>query len=180
MVDGLHYLEDDGYGVVSLTDPVELHVDDWGSALQAALTAPLDLGGAPFASWVLARLFALSTDLGSVTGSRVEVVDDAVFVLDWVVSAEDEPVAKVQIQGGMLGVGLLGVQARDLGRRIVDPLTAVLAARPHEVATGVIRVRDPDWVEAPHDYRPRPGDDAANVFGWDGVRYLGADNVVLR
>ncbi len=180
MADGLRFREDDGYGVVSLADPVEVHVDDWALALQAALATPIDLDEAPFASWVLARLAAVSTGLAAPTRAPVDIVDDAVYVLDWVVSIEDEAVAKVQIQGGMIGVGLLGVQDRDLGGRLVDALTGVLAARPHEVAPISLRSRDPDWAEAPDDYRPRPDERAANVFGWDGARYLGADNVVPR
>jgi len=178
-IDKFRVVADDGFTVVNFDDPVELHVDDWDEQLETQLNARacvVDLSGAPRASWVLARLAALMGQ--SPTEGPVELVDDAVFVVDFVVWAEDaKPVAKVQIQGGMIGVGLLGVQERRLEHRLIDALTQALVASPQTYEICSVRVRDPDWLEAPSDYTPSPDAERFNAFGWDGQRLLGADNV---
>ena len=140
----------------------------------------MPLAGAPFASWVLARLVGLSgPDAGAdAEPGPVEVIEDAVFVRDWIVAdSAGAAVAKLQIQGGMIGVGLLGVQTRTADRGIVDALTAAMVARPFDVGLVRTRVRDPVWAEVPEAFRPEPSPDTANQYGWDGVRYLGVDNV---
>ena len=170
-----------------------MHVDDWADQLQAGLSAAaqhgvaVTLDGAPIASWVLARLAKLSRseppalELAGeplAPDGPVEIVDDAVFVLDWrVVDAEGVTRAKLQIQGGMVGVGLLGVQDRDLGPRLVEALTEALLTSPADVDTVCARVQDPDWMNTPQDYVPAPSAEHVNHYGWDGTRYLGTQNV---
>ena len=131
---------------------------------------------------MLSRLAHLSlapeNDGGRERCSEIEVIDDAVFVRDWVVIGRDgRPQAKLQVQGGMIGVGLLGVQERAHGRRIMNGFTHQLTLEPEALAQVVVRVRDPLWVEAPEDFRPVPTADHVNAYGWDGQRFLGADNV---
>ncbi|MEM7674784.1 MAG: hypothetical protein AAF449_02145 [Myxococcota bacterium] len=178
MAGAFDILLDDGFTVVELEDPVELHVDEWDVLLKTELKAKgrsVELQGAPYASWALARLNALCAR--SFTEGPIELVDDAVYVLDFVVHERARPVAKIQVQGGMIGVGLLGVQARALDRRLVDAFTQAMVADPQTCAVSSVRVRDPDWLEAPSDYCPRPDKDRFNTYGWDGHRFLGHDNV---
>ena len=156
-------------------------MDDWGSELVLELLDPPRLDGAPFASWVFARIASLAGFEPPPDSPVVEVIDDAVYVLDWVVTTLDgTTVAKLQVQGGMVGVGLLGVQRRELGTSVVDALLAAMIERPLDVSRSKVLVRDPDWEEAPDDYLPRPDGRHANAFGWDGHSYLGVENVIPR
>lgn len=167
--------------MVELDDPVEVRVEAWDDWLRSRLAhrAPA-LHGAPLASWVLARLAAL-TDEPLPADAAVELIDDAVFVRDMVVEEESgSPVAKLQIQGGMIGVGLLGVQNRSVGVRVTEALTAALGADPNELRPISVRVRDPDWDDAPQDYIPVPDPGRVNTYGWDGRAFLGADNVKIQ
>ena len=179
---GFRFIADDGFGVVELADPVEVQVEDWDAHLLRALAKPLSLDNSPFASWVLARLAFMRDDLvDDPARSPVEVIEDALFVIDWRVEDENgRVVAKLQVQGGMVGVGLLGVQERDLTTSLVDALTTILVELPEQLAPVCICVRDPAWTDWPDDFTPTPGPQTVNAYGWDGARFLGADNVRPR
>lgn len=147
---------DDGFTPVSLGNlACELSVEDLDRRL-AVFALP---GGAPLASWLLARLERLSGGLGLAPDGEDEV-EDALWILDFVVEEAGQPVAKVQLQAGAIGAGLLGVaRAPDDAARLVDALVAALTAAPDEVAPCRTRV-----------VCPRTG--AAAVYGFDGTRYL--------
>ncbi len=160
---GLEFQVDDGFTAVELEDGVDVEVEDLDARLLARGLP--DLNGAPVASWAFARLGALvggedATRRLALDPDTVEHVDDALFVIDFVVRASGAPVAKVQLQGGTIGVALLGV-ARD-ATAVLEAFEAALLAAPGEVA--VCRVLTLD---------PTQGADAPiHAYGFDGARYL--------
>lgn len=152
---------DDGFTAVDLEAGADVAVDDLDERLVAAGRLP-ELGGAPVASWVFARLGALvggedATRRLALDPDTVEHVDDAVYVVDFVVRCAGEAVAKVQIQGGTIGVALLGV-ARDV-EAVVEAFEGALLADPTEVAVCRVQVLD-----------PKSGPLCA--YGFDGAEYL--------
>lgn len=156
---------DDGYTAVELEGGVDVVVEDLDRRL-VATTPPL--AGAPVASWIFARLGALVGPEDAVrrlalSSDTVEHVDDGVFVVDFVVTRDDEPIAKLQVQGGTIGAGALGVaRSESIATDVVAALEAALAREPEEVAICRIRVLDPAVDEKPREY------------GYDGHGYLGA------
>ncbi len=96
----------------------------------------------------------------------VEVCGDAVFVADFLVYTKDgRGAAKVQIQGGSIGVGVLGMAAGGVDQRaIVNALIDQLIQSPSDLAIAEVRVIDPTW------------DGEPNRYGFDGRTFLGRDN----
>lgn len=177
-----HFAVDDGYAVLDLPEPLlELAVEDLDARLVTSGHVP-ELGGAPLASWLLARLEALTEGRGlGFSPGLVEHVDGGVWVVDFVVTRGDAPVGKVQLQAGMIGAGVLGVvAAQEDPAAVVQALGQVVLQAPEEVRACEVRVADPEWLEAPEDYAPPPEEDAVCRFGFDGEAYLGADNVRPR
>lgn len=172
---------DDGYAEVELGDAlVEIAVDDLDARLLAQGGLP-ELGGAPVASWLLARLAALTGGGLGLDPQLVEHIEGGVWVLDFVVTREASPVAKVQLQAGMIGAGVLGVIAEG------EPLESLLVGlqgrlleAPGQVEVAQIQVVDPDWAACPEDYTPPPTVGSRCRFGFDGAAYLGADNPRAR
>ena len=152
---------DDGFTVVELGEGAcELALDDLDLRLEAAAALPAR-GGAPLASWLLARLERMTGGLGR-DPAAVDEIEGAVFVLDFVVREGDAEVAKVQVQAGGVGAGLLGVvrSAAD-APRVVDAWIAALVAAPAQVASVRIQVAEP------------AGRGPPAAYGHDGARYLG-------
>lgn len=169
----LRFVLDDGFAVVEFgATATDLEIDD----LDARIPAP-ELGGAPFASFLLARLAHLTGPLG-LDPDLVEHVEGGVWVLDYVVSSGEAVVAKVQLQGGMQGAGLLGVAADpDTARAVLEAFCAAVAAGA-EVAACRVRIVDPDWRLDPAGFTPAPADDSVLEFGRDAAGgWLGAGNV---
>jgi hypothetical protein len=148
---------DDGFTPLALGNQAcELAVEDLDLRLVAAARLPVGPGPA-LASWLLARLAHLAGDLGL---GPEEEVEDAVWILDFIVAEGGAPVAKLQLQAGAIGAGLLGVARGDGdAARVVAALVAVLTAAPEGVAPVRVRVAAPGG--------------PVHEYGFDGARYLG-------
>lgn len=156
---GFEFAVDDGFTAVELDGAQEIEVEDLDARVAPHLP---DLGGAPVASWVFARLGALvggedATKRLALDPDTVEHVDDALFVVDFVVRRDGATVAKVQLQGGTIGVALLGLTT-DEG--VVRAFEGALAEAPEVVASCRVLTLDPNG-------------GPVHVFGHDGARYLG-------
>ncbi len=152
--------------------------------LQADLEEPLigsgrlpEIGpGVPVASWVLARFRRIAPDYFPDQASIVS--DGGGYSFDFYVFRGEDPVAWLQLQGGMNGVVLIGeVREQSLSRCLSDLVLALLLDRPSEIAAYTVEVIDPYWEIEPDDYQPTPTEESRNRYGWDGTRYLGAGNV---
>lgn len=176
-----HFQVDEGFAVLELPEVLhELAIEDLDARLlQHDLPG---LQGAPLASWLLARLEALTEGRG--LGFRpglVEHIEGGVWVVDFVVHHRERPAGKVQLQGGMIGAGLLGVLAEhESPEAVLSALVARLVDAPGEVAVCEVRIVDPEWETSPEDYAPAPDSTSVARFGFDGARYLGADNVAPK
>lgn len=157
----LTFALDDGWGVVELADPVELALEDFDAVLHASGRVP-ELGGAPLASWVLARLAALAGGRLGLLEEGVELCEGAVFVVDFVVAGPAGPVGKVQVQGGAIGVGLLGV-VEGSAEAVAQALRDALLGEPEVLASYAVAVAEPGA-----DGEPGP----VFRYGWDGARFL--------
>lgn len=163
-----------------------------------------DLGAAPVASWFLARLAALA---GShLNLNETEHTDGGGCVIECVVSrvlrdAASEtartgqlylfdmpaferagpagyPVAEFQIVADMEGIALLGHHLAECpAEDILTAFTTALLAAPAKLRAFTVRVYDPEWDLDPEMYTPRPTRRTRNSYGWDGVHFLGADNI---
>jgi hypothetical protein len=162
-----------------------------------------DLGGSPIASWLLARLARLTDDrLG--LASRCDT-DGGGYVVDFVVyrvhvAWEDEaalgqrflfnmeefqrpvepehPIASFQFQADMEGAAVLGRRAADCpGEEVLEAFAAAIIAAPTDLLPRQLVVKDPEWKLDPEMYRPRPVKGSRNSYGWDGVQFLGRDNI---
>jgi hypothetical protein len=181
------YLEDDGFDVrLTRTGKVP------------------ELGGAPVASWLLARLAHL-TD-GRLGLASEEHTDGGGYVVEFVVylAAIDpaqqralleqpllfnleelgvfvEPerlVASFQFQADMEGATVLGERAADCpAEEVLAALAAALLVAPAGLMPREVAVRDPELREDPEMYRPRPRKGSRNSYGWDGFEFLGKDNI---
>lgn len=169
---------DDGFACLDLGEALcEISVEDLQEQLQDTGRLP-DLAGAPLASWLLARLQFLSADAPLVPSDAVEDIEDGVWVVDFVVGQGGLPIAKVQLQAGMAGAGLLGVAGNsEQAGLLVQSLIQRLLEAPSAVAECQIRIHDPLWRVDPGAYAPHPGDDAVVHYGFDGEVYLGKDNI---
>lgn len=154
---------DDGFAVLDLGEALcELAVDDFDRLILEIPAVQL-LPAAPLASWLLARLCQLNGGLG-LQSDAVECIEGGVWVLDFVVHGGEQPVAKVQLQAGTIGAGLLGVAVDpEQAEGLMQALLQALHEAPSAVAVCRIRIRDP---EADLEY----------TYGFDGQNYLGAEN----
>lgn len=175
-----HFVVDDGYTPLELGEAlVQIAVEDFDERLLGSGRVPA-IGPAPIASWVLARLEALSGEGGlGFSPGFPEFVDGGTWVLDFLVGRGAEPVGKVQLQGGMIGVGALGVLAPgEDPEAVVGALCEALLAAPEAVRPIEVWVVDPEQGDLPEEYEPEPNDGHVCRFGYDGEAYLGADNPV--
>ncbi len=132
--------------------------------------------GVPVASWVLARLRRIAP--GYVSDRSLIVSDGGGYSFDFYVLRGEDPVAWLQLQGGMNGVDLLGeVSEPTQFESLTNLLLATLLDQPTEIAVCTFEVIDPDWQVEPDYYEPTPSEQSRNHYGWDGTRYLGADNI---
>jgi hypothetical protein len=160
-----------------------------------------DLGGAPIASWLLARLERL---VGPVVAGK-EYNDGGGYLVEFVayevyVEPEkpkgafvqpllfdtdalgihiepDKPVASFQFQADMQGAAVLGYRAVDCpGEDVLKALAAAFLAAPEDLVPCKVAVIDPEWREDPEMYKPRPFKGSRNWYGWDGRKFLGQDN----
>lgn len=177
-----HFSGDDGYAEVDLGEALaEVEVDDFDQRLLSKDNLP-NLDGAPLASWLLARLEAIVVGGGlAMTPDVVEHVEGGVWVVDFVVTEGERAVAKLQLQAGMIGAGVLG--AIDAGvalEPVLQALQDTLLSEPAQVQPIEVRIVDPDWAISPEDFSPTPTPKSQCRFGFDGARYLGADNPAPR
>jgi hypothetical protein len=181
----------------------DLTDDDFVLRLTGSGKVP-DLGGAPVASWLLARLGRLTGDRLGLAG--VADVDGGGYMVEFVVyriparpedrkatfmepllfnmdevyvNIEPErPVASFQFQAGMEGTAVIGRRAADCpAEAVLDALASALLVAPSELSPRELVVRDPEWKLDPEMYRPRPVKGSRNWYGWDGSRFLGEDNI---
>jgi hypothetical protein len=174
--------------------------DDLGLLLTRSGKLP-ELGGAPLASWLLARLARLTNDSLGLAGE--EHNDGGGYVIEFVVyrvHAEPEnnnapfvqlllfdpgeciepdlPVASFQFQADMEGAVVLGQRDPDFpAGQILEAFAAALLAAPTELTARELAVRDPEWQLDPEIYTPWPEEDSRNWYGWNGFRFLGKDNI---
>lgn len=149
---------------------------DLGEALIGSGRLP-ELGpGVPVASWVLARLCQIAP--GYFPDQSSTVSDGGGYSVDFYVLRGEEPVAWLQLQGGMNGVFLLAeVRETSLADRLPDFVLAMLLDRPSEIAACTVEVIDPGWEIEPAYYQPTPSEESRNRYGWDGTTFLGKENV---
>jgi hypothetical protein len=161
---------------------VEIDEEEFDFLLEKARAVPENLGRAPVASWVLARLAHLLRGQLGRGGAGRQTHDGGGYAFDFLILREEgTPVGSVQVQGDMEGVVLLGgcAEGQDPAE-VVDQLAQVLGREPGRVAVCRVEVTDPEWKEDPFAYRPVPNDESFNLYGWDGQHYLGADNIRER
>jgi hypothetical protein len=155
------FLTDSHQTSLLFMDPVEICEEELDLRLMNSGKVPT-LRGAPVASWVLARLAALTGEtLGSGQG-EMQHNDGGDYNLEILVYRQDRtPVGQVQLQGGRGGVAALGeCAATESPARIVEEFIAALLHEPKAVAPCQLRVRNLDtgkW----------------RVFGYDDNKYLG-------
>jgi len=173
--------------------------DDFDLRLTPSGLVP-DLGGAPIASWVLARLADLTDDRLALASE--EHVDGGGYVIEFVayqvekptvkpqpllpfdppiIPSHEEmerPIAAFQLQGDMEGVAVLGDRAADCSAdTILNALAAAILAAPRKLKCRCVAVYDPEWEMEHETYNPEPTERSRNWYGWDGSQFLGRDNV---
>ena len=144
----------------------------------------LDRGGlptealdAPLASWVLARLTAEAGLGGAYADARQRSDGGAYSLVFEVTNAEGEKIAGFELLGYTWCVELLGTCDGAAPNKVVEDFAGLLLARPNELGRCRVSVFDNEWQEHPEDYDPRwPADTDRNIYGWNGTRFLGAEN----
>jgi hypothetical protein len=139
-----------------------------------------NLGGAPVASWLLARLGKLTADGIRLFGE--EENDGGGYMVELLVYDEREtPVAVFQLQGNSMGAAILGDCILNCSPGdILDALAAALLAAPADLVTCRLGVYDLEWEEVPESFTPEPNSDSRNWYGWDRNDFLGASNIRER
>lgn len=163
-----------------------------------------NLGGAPVASWLLARLAKLTDNQLGI--ASVEHVDGGGYVVGFVVArvpvppsgenaryfqqslfepgevfVADEvgsPIASFELQADMEGAAILGQRTSEFDTEdILASFAAALLAAPNDLTVREIEVKDPEWKLDPAMYHPRPHKGSQNWYGWDGIQFLGVENI---
>lgn len=137
---GVRFEPDDGFALVRFPEPYEVRVLDLAARLSDIEPASDRLG-----SWLVARLAALSDHDPHWSTPGVEVEEEGLVILDLLaLEATGKVLAKLQLQAGPEGAGLLGVAARpEAGALAVDALLEILRAAPTALVDAEI------WVERP-------------------------------
>lgn len=138
-----------------------------------------NLGKAPVASWVLARLARLTQGkLGSCLDPK-QRNDGGGYAVSFLVYNSDQlPIAELELQGDSMGAFVLGRCSECISsEETVNALVSALIADAQDLTPCRISVIDPEWREDPEGYTPKPKRGARNWYGWDGLRFLGADNL---
>jgi hypothetical protein len=163
-----------------------------------------DLGGAPIASWLLARLARLTDGRLGFAGRHDSdgggyMVEFVVYLLhpDWVPQTgpsvqlflfnmaeferpvdPEKPVASFQFQADMQGAAVIGRRTPDCpAEQLLHAFATALLAAPTDLMGRELEVYDPEWREDPSAYKPRPTKSSRNWYGWDGFHFLGKDNI---
>jgi hypothetical protein len=183
-------------------------LEDWDFGLRLAGTGRIpDLGGAPLASWLLARLARLARLTDDALGLAGEEHNDGGgYVVEFAVYRASTrpdnpkspvvqpllfdmaalgvhfepvyPVASFQLQAEMEGIGVLGSRAEDCPvSEVLEAFAAALLADPSDLACCEVAVYDPEWELDGEMYTPTPFAESRNWYGWDGQRFLGQDNI---
>jgi hypothetical protein len=136
-----------------------------------------DLGGAPLASWLMARLAKLTDD--GFPSSGTEHNDGGGWCIEFVVYVADErPIATFQFQGDMHGAAVFGERTQDCDpEAVLSAMATALLEHPEDLLPCRLRVVDPEWEEDPACYEPMPAPGDRNVYGWNGERFLGKKNI---
>jgi hypothetical protein len=137
-----------------------------------------DLGGAPVASWLLARLGKL-TDAGFPLFGEEEN-DGGGYLVEFLVfdDIDEIPVAEFQLQGNSEGACILGYLASDCSpEAIAEAFASALLADPEGLAPCQLSVIDLEWEEVPESYRPIPNSYSRNDYGWNGRDFFGSSNI---
>lgn len=153
-----------------------LHDDAFDLRLTSSGRVP-ELGGAPIASWLLARFARLTND--GFPSSGKEHNDGGGWCLEFVVYGPDErPLSAFQFQCDMQGASIVGDRAPDCDpEAMLGALADALLEHPSDLLPCRLRVVDPEWRHDPECYEPRPVPGDRNRYGWDGERFLGLENI---
>jgi hypothetical protein len=137
-----------------------------------------NLGGAPVASWLLARLGKV-TDEGIPCLFGAESNDGGGYVVEFLAYDEsDTPVAGFQLQGDSVGAAVLGDCVPNCSpEEVLHALAAALLAAPDDLVACRLAVIDLEWEEDPEGFTPEPVPDSRNCYGWDGKDFFGASNI---
>lgn len=155
---GYHFEVDDGFTLIQLEASTELNIGDVADRLSRRLQTV----DAPLASWLFARLAAVADGHLDFETETIEVCEDALWIVDFVVRDDNGPIGKLQIQACHDGTGLLGVLKHDVdSTAVIDAFFERLLEAPADVATHSVSVRDPEW----------PAGRVAR-YGYDGARFL--------
>jgi hypothetical protein len=155
----------------------ELVVEDLDRLLCESGHVP-DLGRAPIASWMLARLARLTSGKVGFSLTARQNNDGGGYAIDFVTHTDERPIAEFQLQADMAGAAILGRRILESSSdEIIQAFLTALLAAPCEVDPCNIAVRDPEWKEDPENYAPKPKRTSRNRYGWDAGKYLGADNI---
>lgn len=141
-----------------------------------------DLGGAPVASWILARLAKLTSGKVGFALDDKQRNDGGGFAIEFLVLDKDERrIAEFQLQGDTMGAAILGRRTEECSSGdIIHAVISALLASPADLMSCRLAVTDPEWWEDPEMYAPKPKRGAKNWYGWDGVKFLGENNIKER
>jgi hypothetical protein len=137
---------------------------------------PAELGSAPIASWIVARLRNLAPQ--AVHESGEEWNDGGGLCFELVMLENAKPVARVQLQADMEGAVVIGSAAdEEIATAAPTELVELLLSDPAAVDSCRYEVYDPEWEEDPSAYKPRPKKKSRNEYGWEHGVYLGRYNI---
>lgn len=137
---------------------------------------PAELGSAPVASWVLARLRDLAPE--SIPETQEDFVDGGAYCVEMAAMQGETTIAELQIQGDSFGVVLIGyARSEEEAAKIFEDFTKCLLTAPQNIAVCRWEIYDPEWEDDPSCYTPEPTSESRNEFGWDGTTFLGRFNI---
>jgi hypothetical protein len=80
-----------------------------------------------------------------------------------------------------MGAAVLGRHAEVCSASdLIHAVVSALLAEPGNLMSCRLSVTDPEWREDPEMYTPKPKRRAKNWYGWDGVKFLGENNIKER
>jgi hypothetical protein len=78
----------------------------------------------------------------------------------------------------MQGAAVIGERSQNVESGVLlDTLALAIMSDPTSVQEARLLVKDPEWKHDPDAYSPTPTKESKNTYGWDGVRYLGRENI---
>lgn len=155
-----YFLLDENQTPIDMHDRREFVEEELDNRLIQTGKLP-NLGSAPIASWLVARLAALTGgNLGLINGEE-QGVDGGDCCLELLVfGSNQKPVGSMQLQAGQ-GIAVLGsCGGSENPELIMQEFVEALLAKPSDVGEFSIRVRDPET-------------GSRRVYGYDGSKYLG-------